>query len=127
MSAEPAFHQHPPAYDSQGIAMPQTPAASGPQTIAPSETKEAVPPQSQPVAIPGQLQNGPVSMVCPYCQKNIVTEINHKVGMAAGMGMAVACCVFFPLFWIPLVMKSCKDTVHTCPECLRFLGRTGAC
>ncbi|KAJ1651286.1 hypothetical protein IWQ61_008112, partial [Dispira simplex] len=30
------------------------------------------------------VKHGPVQILCPYCDINVVTEIDHKVGVVAG-------------------------------------------
>ncbi|KAJ1659250.1 hypothetical protein IWQ61_001653 [Dispira simplex] len=123
----PSYEPSAGASTNMHMSAPPTPATA---TADEKGNVNAVQPQ-QPRPPPGFIGNstvkhGPVQMLCPYCGINIVTEIDHKVGVVAGVGALLIGFVFLPLFWVPLVMKSCKDTIHTCPNCHRFLGRVNA-
>ncbi|OMJ10199.1 hypothetical protein AYI69_g10341 [Smittium culicis] len=64
----------------------------------------------------------PVNIICPNCNKNVVTSIKRKAGgktVAAVLGVGL---VFWPLMWVPLTMKSLKKKVHVCPYCGIDLG-----
>ncbi|KAJ1959118.1 hypothetical protein IWQ62_004740 [Dispira parvispora] len=132
MSKYPGPDIPPPSYEPPTEASPSSsmPVPPTPATADEKSYGKAVQPQ-QPLLQPefagySTLRHGPIQMVCPYCGVNVVTEIHHKVGVVAGVGALLTGFVFLPLFWVPLVMKSCKDTVHACPNCHRFLGRVGA-
>ncbi|OMJ23399.1 hypothetical protein AYI70_g2280 [Smittium culicis] len=64
----------------------------------------------------------PMNIICPNCNKNVVTSIKRKAGgktVAAVLGVGL---VFWPLMWVPLTMKSLKKKVHVCPYCGIDLG-----
>jgi hypothetical protein len=61
----------------------------------------------------GQPPPGPFQCrACSYAGHAMVTT---KVSTGGWILMVVVLCLFFPLFWVPLV--SLKDCVTQCPNC----------
>jgi len=73
--------------------------------------------------LPMKLGKVPVTMACPNCGSQVLTETRLTTGSCAWI-IAILLCSFLLFFvaWIPLVMDSCKDTVHSCPECRGYVG-----
>lgn len=71
------------------------------------------------------LGSGPQTVVCPSCQRQVVTLVRYEVGTATWLialliflfGGFLGCCL------IPFCMTSCQDAVHTCPLCHKYIGR----
>ncbi|KAI6176427.1 Lipopolysaccharide-induced tumor necrosis factor-alpha factor-like protein [Aphelenchoides bicaudatus] len=104
----------PPSY-SQSVNVPTT------QTLV-----QNAPVQTSNVHVVINLQLGPfpASIQCPFCKFHIITKATHKAGLLAW----IICCVlaFFgcwPCCICPFFLTSCKDTVHTCPNCGVFISR----
>lgn len=66
----------------------------------------------------------PVEVICGNCQKSVVTVTTAENSACAYFTACFLCCteIFMLCFWIPLVMDSCKDVIHTCPSCGGKLG-----
>ena len=64
---------------------------------------------------------------CPCCGKQNVTTITRtKATGGTWAGVVVGLVVFWPLCFIPLVVKSMKQTNHHCPNCRAKVGRVKA-
>ncbi|KAJ1925598.1 hypothetical protein IWQ60_004460 [Tieghemiomyces parasiticus] len=72
------------------------------------------------------VRNQPIVVHCPKCQTTVTSVIVPKTGTKGGIAALITCLVCWPVFWIPLVMDSCKDEVHLCPTCKQELGRIPA-
>ncbi|OMJ23398.1 hypothetical protein AYI70_g2279, partial [Smittium culicis] len=58
----------------------------------------------------------PINITCPGCKKFVLTSIKRKAGgktLVAVLGVGL---IFWPLMWVPLLMKSLKKKVHICPN-----------
>lgn len=66
----------------------------------------------------------PVKMKCPSCEENITTVTKYVTScdtyILAIVLVLVGCIC---LFWVPFVCKSCKNVIHSCPECNAVCGR----
>ncbi|KAK9695226.1 hypothetical protein K7432_013080 [Basidiobolus ranarum] len=65
----------------------------------------------------------PLRIQCPNCHKYCTTNLRHKNGSAvwlSSFGLFILTGVFF---WIPFVTRMCKDVVHECPHCHKYIGR----
>ncbi|CAD5214582.1 unnamed protein product [Bursaphelenchus okinawaensis] len=65
----------------------------------------------------------PMSMPCPFCRHNIVTDVQNKSGVFAWLicgALALVGC--WPCCCLPLCMTNCQDKLHFCPSCKNFLG-----
>ncbi|KAJ8001533.1 hypothetical protein DPEC_G00170480 [Dallia pectoralis] len=74
----------------------------------------AVPPAG-PTDMAGQMN-------CPQCQMVVVTDVRYIIGLMSWvlcgtilLFMGICC------FFIPLILDSCKDVEHRCPNCKRVL------
>ncbi|KAI0239684.1 hypothetical protein LSAT2_009593 [Lamellibrachia satsuma] len=92
------------------------------------QTNTIVIQQAPQVAVHASLRDTPVRTVCPFCSASVVTSVNFEIGSNA----IVWCVGMFLLFcicrcelgccFIPFCMDSCKDTVHSCPNCHMQIG-----
>jgi hypothetical protein len=64
---------------------------------------------------------------CPYCHRPTVTIVKHEVEGVTVLAAAIVMLLFWPLFWLPLLVPACKASKHYCSECHRPLGRTEPC
>ncbi|XP_076317421.1 lipopolysaccharide-induced tumor necrosis factor-alpha factor homolog [Tachypleus tridentatus] len=70
----------------------------------------------------------PIQITCGICRNTVVTMIEREVGNVACLWMLCLCAFCLPLFWIPMVSDSVKDTKHYCPVCKTHLGTaSGKC
>lgn len=69
----------------------------------------------------------PVTMTCPYCDNNITTICEYKIGILIIL-LAILICFILECWCgcclIPLCIKGFKDVVHTCPVCKNILGKS---
>lgn len=63
---------------------------------------------------------------CQYCGYQGPTVVKAKVGTCTVIGLSVIIICFLPLFWLPLVMPSCKDKEHVCANCHHEVGESKA-
>lgn len=66
--------------------------------------------------------DSPMQTTCGNCRQTIVTQTIFSNGAAAYVAALIICLLFFPCFWVPLCMDSCKDVHHRCPSCGAELG-----
>uniref|UniRef100_A0A914XN54 LITAF domain-containing protein n=1 Tax=Plectus sambesii TaxID=2011161 RepID=A0A914XN54_9BILA len=64
----------------------------------------------------------PQAVFCPHCKRMVRTMVKHLPGKMTFVMMAVICCAFFPLLWLPLCLDVCKDAHHFCPDCYHRIG-----
>lgn len=128
----------PPAYTPGGDATEKQmpPQYTKPQTM--NHYGQGLQTHSQPITIPiaslnntvinsatAKYDDYPLRVACNFCQTENVTETNRETGLGtwvacAGLcflGLGLGCCC------IPCCVDSCKDTVHSCPNCKRTLGK----
>jgi hypothetical protein len=61
---------------------------------------------------------------CPNCAKShVITTPRTKVTGTTWFGVVVGAVIFWPLCWIPLVVKPMKQTNHYCQSCGIKVGR----
>jgi RNA polymerase subunit RPABC4/transcription elongation factor Spt4 len=51
---------------------------------------------------------------CPNCMSQMLPQIERSISTAGWIVFAVLLVVFFPLFWVGLLIK---EDVHVCPAC----------
>jgi len=69
----------------------------------------------------------PANVDCPNCQGPHMTTVTKEAGNQAMVWSAICCiCLGCLCAWIPCVMDSCKDTLHTCSNCKRLLATVKA-
>ncbi|XP_034543157.1 cell death-inducing p53-target protein 1 homolog [Notolabrus celidotus] len=97
----------------QSQPVPVFPISPPPQIIQTVHSRVVI--EYLPADVPGR-------MVCPHCQRSVMTETKHKNGFLAwmmcltlGFAMCWLCC------WIPLYINTCKDVQHSCPNCNKVI------
>jgi hypothetical protein len=89
---------------------------SGPATLTPT-MEEA---QSRP-----HLGRHPTSIPqCQHCQTiNVMTITRTYPSMETWLMVLGVVLIFWPAFWIPLVINSAKKTDHNCKQCGELVGQ----
>lgn len=83
----------------------------------------------------------PYNTVCPNCRQNIVTRLDVEISTKSHIVAGILCIVyvekltlktiwikfylhssFWPCFWLPYAMDTCKNKNHYCPACNTFIG-----
>lgn len=59
---------------------------------------------------------------CPHCGSQFLPRTERRISTAGWVVFAVLLIMFFPLFWIGLLIK---EDVNICPSCSTKLGNTG--
>ncbi|XP_059482379.1 lipopolysaccharide-induced tumor necrosis factor-alpha factor homolog [Neocloeon triangulifer] len=81
------------------------------------------PPTAPVVMVISSLPPESSRYVCPSCQANIQTRVEHKSGTMTHI-IALLLCLFG--CWccapIPYCIESCRDAYHYCPACAAYLG-----
>jgi predicted RNA-binding Zn-ribbon protein involved in translation (DUF1610 family) len=64
---------------------------------------------------------------CPQCGKpNVNTDVGSKTTGETWLCVVAGVVIFWPLCWVPLVVKQCKQTNHYCSNCHKKVGRVKA-
>mmetsp|Transcript_26726 Transcript_26726/g.62459 ORF Transcript_26726/g.62459 Transcript_26726/m.62459 type:complete len:157 (-) Transcript_26726:2261-2731(-) len=71
----------------------------------------------------------PFGLQCPHCNRETITIVDDRIGVATIVLVVVLAFVFWPCCWIPFCVPSCKQTNHFCghDSCRRKVGVTGVC
>ena len=77
----------------------------------PYQTAQAARPQP---LVPQQQQNMAYGYRCPRCSSQLMPKIVKRISTAGWIVFAVLMVMFFPLFWIGLLIK---EDVRMCPVC----------
>ncbi|XP_076095368.1 LITAF domain-containing protein-like [Mytilus galloprovincialis] len=122
-------------YDPKSTEVPQSFTYNDPNTGAPQgpppayniANQSSVIIHNQPNVLYQTLIFGetPVRMTCTSCRADILTNTHYENGTFAWVaciflvfvGLSLFCCL------IPFCLNSCKDVVHTCPNCRVTVGR----
>ncbi|GBC08975.1 hypothetical protein RclHR1_08520001 [Rhizophagus clarus] len=64
----------------------------------------------------------PVVVACPYCHNTVTTVVNETPGTTTYLWAFIIFLFCFPLAWVPCVLSSCLDKIHTCPTCRNVLA-----
>uniref|UniRef100_A0A182NAP9 LITAF domain-containing protein n=1 Tax=Anopheles dirus TaxID=7168 RepID=A0A182NAP9_9DIPT len=65
----------------------------------------------------------PMRVVCPSCQADIMTEVEHAANTKTHIYALLLCLAMcLPCVCIPYCCASCRDAVHRCPLCKSFIG-----
>ena len=56
---------------------------------------------------------------CPSCMSQFLPKTERRISTTGWIVFAVLLVVFFPLFWVGLLIK---EDVHTCPSCSTRIG-----
>lgn len=78
-------------------------------------------PQQEP-----QLPKESMDVICPNCQRQVFTDVKHRMG-SGSWALTCAICLFGAgaFSWLgvmPCCLKDCQDSHHSCPECKAPLG-----
>lgn len=68
-----------------------------------------------------------VSFVCPFCRAQMVTRTKTQIGGVTVIAVVLLLLLFWPLFWLPLCLPSCKTTNHYCSSCNRCIAKADPC
>mmetsp|Transcript_17384 Transcript_17384/g.32113 ORF Transcript_17384/g.32113 Transcript_17384/m.32113 type:complete len:138 (+) Transcript_17384:372-785(+) len=49
---------------------------------------------------------------CPRCRQESRTRVTTKPSWQTWLATGALCFVFWPIFWVPLVVDNCKETSH---------------
>ncbi|CAD8063945.1 unnamed protein product [Paramecium primaurelia] len=61
---------------------------------------------------------------CNNCQRINMTRLETEYGLGAIQVTCLLIVLFWPLCWLPCILKQCKDIIHYCPFCNQIVGRT---
>lgn len=67
-----------------------------------------------------------VMIMCGHCHHTGKTKLTQQIGSCTFISIILLLFLVFPLFWIPFICPSCKDTEHTCSNCGRVVGKSQA-
>lgn len=95
------------------VAEPQVETSTAATSMAPVGVSYLPPPVLPRL---GRLSN---HYQCQFCQQTGPTRVYEKIGTCTIVAIVVLLVCFWPLFWLPLVMPSCKDKEHICSHCQR--------
>ena len=56
---------------------------------------------------------------CPHCMSQFLPKIERRISTTGWVVFAILLVVFFPLFWVGLLIK---EDVHVCPSCNTRVG-----
>jgi len=118
-SAQAGFQQ--PAYYDPNAPPPQPYYQSQPAVVVQL-------PQTHGVVMQ-QVSEIPFRTTCPHCHAEVLTTVEYVTGgltwLIFGILLAAGCFILITWFFccIPFCIKSCKDVVHSCPNCHTKLGR----
>ncbi|KAG7373270.1 LITAF-like zinc ribbon domain containing protein [Nitzschia inconspicua] len=113
-----------------------------PQSVANSTATLSQPPSPSVVCTPSMKHAEPAQMVngskyvfvdsrksvsltyCPKCyEENIATRTHTKSTGTTALCVLAGVFIFWPLCWVPLCIKSMKQTNHYCTKCGCKVGR----
>ncbi|XP_025086072.1 cell death-inducing p53-target protein 1 homolog [Pomacea canaliculata] len=113
-----------PAYGAQPGYPPHSFVPMGAQQQSMNNTVVVT---GQPTYVPLIVRygEGPIMVTCPHCHATVTTSTHYTVGTFAWLicviilllGFWLGCCL------IPFCVDSCKDVIHTCPNCQQQLGK----
>lgn len=78
-------------------------------TPYPAAQTAPTPPAS---SFPGRLGRHPVNMTCPYCRQAAMTRARTHIDCVTILMVIVIIFIFWPLFFLPLIIPGCKTTTH---------------
>lgn len=80
-----------------------------------------------PQTLPNKQKRNPVTQTCPNCSQTVPTRTREQVNGLTIVAVIVLLFLFWPLFWLPLCMPSCKATEHYCSNCNYKIGTADPC
>jgi hypothetical protein len=64
---------------------------------------------------------------CPHCRAvNVPTLTRTFPSAVTCLAVLVMLIIFWPLFWLPLVLDQCRHTTHVCTNCHNEVGEVPA-
>ena len=100
------------------------PSASTSYTVPPPHASTPAPAPSMMI---GGLGRYSAAIQCPFCRAQTVTRTRNRIDGLTMIAVVVMCFLFWPLFWLPLCMPSCKSTKHYCMHCNQKIAKTDPC
>lgn len=88
-----------------------------------SQAPQAAIAQPYILSIPGTFGELPISCTCPTCHEPITTQVHHENGTLTWLLCVILCIFTLICFFIPFLINSLKDIVHTCPNCHNVVGK----
>lgn len=85
----------------------------------PTESQVAVATATEEPVLMRGLGLYPKQITCPYCHRDGKTNIHTSADMATIITIIVLLMLFWPIFWLPLVLPGCKKVEHFCQFCHR--------
>ncbi|KAI2499587.1 hypothetical protein MHU86_14882 [Fragilaria crotonensis] len=130
-TAEPEFDLNAPIATS--VVIPQNPPATAPPARPAAKisttTTHQVPPPPRPVASvnPNGFGRESCATTCPNCHQQVRTRVRHLVDGGTIVAVIALLLLFWPLFWLPLVIPGCKSTHHYCAHCNYRIAKEDCC
>mmetsp|Transcript_2248 Transcript_2248/g.3523 ORF Transcript_2248/g.3523 Transcript_2248/m.3523 type:complete len:167 (-) Transcript_2248:152-652(-) len=69
----------------------------------------------------------PCATTCPNCNQQTRTRVTHTIDSVTILAVVLLLLFFWPLFWLPLVIPSCKSSEHYCRNCNYRIAKEDAC
>jgi LITAF-like zinc ribbon domain len=64
---------------------------------------------------------------CPHCHTtNVRTTTRTYPSAVTWLAVILMIIIFWPLFWVPLVLDQCRHTTHICSHCHQEIGQIPA-
>jgi LITAF-like zinc ribbon domain len=64
---------------------------------------------------------------CPHCHTtNVRTTTRTYPSLITWVAVLLVFLIFWPLFWVPLVLDQCRHTTHICSHCHQEIGQVPA-
>jgi LITAF-like zinc ribbon domain len=64
---------------------------------------------------------------CPHCHTtNVRTTTRTYPSPITWLAVLLVFLIFWPLFWVPLVLDQCRHTTHVCSHCHQEIGQVPA-
>ena len=81
----------------------------------------------QQVIVYGHLGRYSCQLQCPFCESLISTRVRERSDGMTILFVILLLFFFWPLFWLPFCMPTCKSVHHYCPNCNNKIGVTDPC
>jgi hypothetical protein len=124
VSTSYAVPSAPPAAFNEAASAPAATTTTTSYTVTPPRASTPAPASS---ILYGSLGRSSVAVQCPFCRAQTVTRTRNQIDGVTIIAIMVVLFLFWPLFWIPLCMPSCKSTNHFCTKCHQKISKTDPC
>jgi hypothetical protein len=115
----------PPATFDGAASAPAATTTTTSYTISPPSASTPAP--APAIMYGGSLGRNSVAVQCPFCRAQTVTRTRNQIDAVTLIVVVVMLFLFWPLFWLPLCMPSCKSTNHFCTHCHQKIAKTDPC